>query len=297
MAVVFETGGGETNVGKGEGKEKSRLLPASWFGALPNRGTWEGPFLELGLFPNRGTREARESSEGDVVGLSGLQGDTAESRGSTGANRIPRGARSEGRKRRAVLQGEGKSQQERRRKARRELSLSWQLSEAGRPGRRCGPRAGGKDAVHCVECTHSYTLSNMDTPLPSDTPTKAPTGLPTSPSLKWAPHKVIPTYLHPENQLPPPAHHQPRPKKRQTVRYLPLAGARSPASDPCPGTPHTPPSTGHPAAQGCSCGGTVLQAGFVIPIAHLCDLGQVTSLGIRVFTYKTRDAVSAVGWA
>lgn len=209
---VFETGGGGTNVWKGEGKEKSRLLPASWFGALPNRGTWEGPFPEMGLFPNRGTREARESSEGDVVGLSGLQGDTAESRGSTGADRIPRGARSEGRKRRAGLQGEGKSQQERRRKARRELILSWQLSEAGRQGKRCGPQAGGKDAVHCVECTHSYTLSNVDTPLPSDTPTKAPTGLPTSPSLKWAPHKVIPTYLHPENQLPtscsPPAQTQ-----------------------------------------------------------------------------------------
>lgn len=146
-------------------------------------------------------------------------------------------------------------------------------------------------SVHIHTLCQTWTHPCLQTP-----PPKPPQ---VSPPAHLLSGLLIKSYLHTcilRTSCPPPAHHQPRPKKRQTVRYLPLAGALSPASDPCPGTPHTPPSTVHLAAQGCSCRATVLQAGLVIPIAHLCDLGQVTSLGIRVFTYKTRDAVSAVGW-
>ena len=68
---------------------------------------------EMGLFPHRGTGEAREASEGDAMGRSGL-----ESRGGTGTGRIPRETRGESQgqgpkgTRSFSHQGGGKSQED-----------------------------------------------------------------------------------------------------------------------------------------------------------------------------------------
>ena len=182
--------------------------------------------------------------------------------------------RSEGGSQGQGCKGRGSLRQGRRRKARRIMGL---LSGAGRLGkggavprleaRRLCTVPNAHIHTHCQAWTHPCPRTPPPTPPQVHPPAHLLGGL------------LIKTHLHTSilrNSCPPPAHRQPRPRKRQTVPvtcpWWVLAGLLQHPRALGLSTPLTPRCTW---PIGGATAVAVLQAGLEIPIAHLCDLGQV----------------------